>query len=161
MAKGLALTLGLNSVDPKHYQGWVGKLQACEADARDMADIARAQKLKAETLLTRRATRGAVLGRIARAARTLRRGDLFLLTYSGHGGQVPDRNDDEPDAQDETWCLYDGELIDDELYAALGKLYRKQKKFDDAKKYIMQALRWDPHNKQLRHELALTVKAKG
>ncbi len=103
MAKGLALTLGLNSVDPKHYQGWVGKLQACEADARDMADIARAQKLKVETLLTRRATRGAVLGRIARAARTLRRGDLFLLTYSGHGGQVPDRNDDE-------------------LYAALGKL---------------------------------------
>lgn len=122
MAKGLALTLGLNSVDPKHYQGWVGKLQACEADARDMADIARAQKLKVETLLTRRATRGAVLGRLARAARTLRRGDLFLLTYSGHGGQVPDRNDDEPDTQDETWCLYDGELIDDELYAALGKL---------------------------------------
>lgn len=122
MAKGLALTLGLNSVDPKHYQGWAGKLQACEADARDMADIARAQKLKVETLLTRRATRRAVLSRIARAARTLRRGDLFLLTYSGHGGQIPDRNDDEPDAQDETWCLYDGELIDDELYAALGKL---------------------------------------
>jgi metacaspase-1 len=122
MAKGLALTLGLNAVDPKHYQGWVGKLQACEADARDMADIARAQKLKVETLLTRRATRRAVLGRIAHAARTLRRGDFFLLTYSGHGGQVPDRNDDEPDAQDETWCLYDGELIDDELYVALGKL---------------------------------------
>jgi len=122
MAKGLALTVGLNSVDPKHYEGWSGKLLACEADARDMADIARAQKFKVETLLTKRATRSAVLARIARAARTLRRGDIFLLTYSGHGGQVPDRNDDEPDAQDETWCLYDGELIDDELYSALGKL---------------------------------------
>jgi metacaspase-1 len=122
MAKGLALTIGLNAVDPKHYGGWAGELQACEADARDMAGIARAHKFKVETLLTRRATRRAVLGAIARAARTLRRGDIFLLTYSGHGGQIPDRNHDEPDAQDETWCLHDGELIDDELYAALGKV---------------------------------------
>jgi hypothetical protein len=44
-----------------------------------------------------------------------------MLSYSGHGGQVPDVNNDEPDAQDETWCLYDGQLIDDEIYAQLGK----------------------------------------
>ena len=44
-----------------------------------------------------------------------------MLTYSGHGGQVPDLNNDEPDAQDETWCLHDGELVDDELYGHLGK----------------------------------------
>ena len=45
----------------------------------------------------------------------------FFLTYSGHGGQVPNTgNDFEPDGFDETWCLYDGELIDDELYTALG-----------------------------------------
>ena len=44
-----------------------------------------------------------------------------MLSYSGHGGQLPDLNNDEPDAQDETWCLYDGELVDDELYAQLGK----------------------------------------
>jgi hypothetical protein len=37
---------------------------------------------------------------------------------------VPDRNSDEPDGQDETWCLYDGELIDDELYTALGRFAR-------------------------------------
>jgi hypothetical protein len=124
MAKGLALTIGLDAVDPKHYEGWSGELNACEADARDMADIARSQKLRVQSLLTRRATRSAVLGGITKAARTLQAGDLFLLTYSGHGGQVPDRNDDEPDAQDETWCLYDGELIDDEIYTALGRLAR-------------------------------------
>ncbi len=44
MAKGLALTIGLNAVDPRHYEGWSGKLNACEADARDMADIARSGK---------------------------------------------------------------------------------------------------------------------
>jgi len=121
MAKGLALTIGLNAVDPRHYAGWSGRLQACEADAHDMADIARARKFTVQRLLTRRATRRAVLAGIGKAAAALRTGDMFLLTYSGHGGQVPDRNHDEPDLQDETWCLYDGELIDDEINQALGR----------------------------------------
>ena len=124
MAKGLALAIGLNSVNPKHYEGWSGPLNACEADASDMTAIARSRKFTVQTLMTKKATRAAVLGALARAARTLKSGDIFLLSYSGHGGQVPDRNDDEPDHQDETWCLYDGELIDDELYTALGKFAR-------------------------------------
>jgi hypothetical protein len=124
MAKGLALAIGLNAVDPKHYEGWSGKLNACEADARDMGDIARSRNFKVQTLLTRRATRSEVLGGIAKACKALKSGDVFLLTYSGHGGQVPDRNNEEPDGQDETWCLYDGELIDDEVYAALGRFAR-------------------------------------
>lgn len=124
MAKGLALTIGLNSVDPKHYAGWSGKLNACEADAQDMGDIARSRGFKVHTLLTKRATRGAVLRGMARAAKTSKPGDIFMLTYSGHGGQVPDRNNEEPDGQDETWCLYDGELIDDEIYTALGRFAR-------------------------------------
>lgn len=121
MAKGLALTIGLNAVDPRHYAGWSGRLRACQADAHDMADIARSRKFTVKRLLTRSATRRAVLAGIARAAASLRSGDFFLLTYSGHGGQVPDRNHDEPDLQDETWCLYDGELIDDELNRALAR----------------------------------------
>lgn len=124
MAKGLALTIGLNAVDPKHYQGWSGELNACEADADDMTDIARSRKFTVQRLLTRRATRSAVLGGLARAAKTLKSGDILLLSYSGHGGQVPDRSNDEPDGQDETWCLWDGELIDDEIYMALGRLAR-------------------------------------
>ncbi|MBK6876066.1 MAG: hypothetical protein IPG99_06305 [Ignavibacteria bacterium] len=35
----------------------------------------------------------------------LRKGDLFVIYYSGHGGQVSDVNGDEADAYDETWCL--------------------------------------------------------
>jgi hypothetical protein len=38
-----------------------------------------------------------------------------VITYSGHGGQLPDMNNDEEDGLDETWCLFDGELLDDEL----------------------------------------------
>jgi metacaspase-1 len=45
----------------------------------------------------------------------------MILSYSGHGGQLPDLNRDEDDDEDETWCLYDGEWVDDELYRALSK----------------------------------------
>ena len=121
MAKGLALTIGLNSVDPRHYGGWSGELNACEADAKDMAEIAKSKKFKVKTLLTKQATRAKVTGEIAKAAKALKSGDIFMMSYSGHGGQLPDLNNDEPDAQDETWCLYNGELVDDELYAQLGK----------------------------------------
>jgi metacaspase-1 len=117
MAIGMALTLGLNSVDPKQYEGWNGELGACENDAQDMAHVAQSRGFKVETLLTNKATRKNVLERISKAATTLKAGDLFLLTYSGHGGQLPDQNADEDDALDDTWCLYDGELVDDELYA--------------------------------------------
>lgn len=46
---------------------------------------------------------------------------LYVLCHSGHGGQVMDVTGDEEDQLDETWCLYDGQLIDDELYLELSK----------------------------------------
>ena len=121
MPKGLALAIGLNSVNPKHYGGWSGDLNACEADAEDMANISKSGKFKVKTLLTKAATRKNVVAEISKAAKTLKAGDIFMLSYSGHGGQLPDMNNDEPDSQDETWCLYDGEMVDDELYAEFGK----------------------------------------
>jgi len=121
MTKGFALTIGLNAVDPGHYQGWSGQLNACEADAQDMADIAKSKGFKVKTLLTKEATRELVTAETSKAASDLKSGDIFILSYSGHGGQVPDINGDEPDAEDETWCLYNGELVDDETYMLLGK----------------------------------------
>jgi hypothetical protein len=120
MAKGVSLHIGLNSVDPHKYEGWSGPLNACEADANDMADLAHTQGFVPVKLLTKKATRDAVLKGIEDTARKLKAGDIFFLTYSGHGGQLPDLNGDEPDGKDETWCLYDGELVDDELYSSWG-----------------------------------------
>ncbi|MGV8175093.1 MAG: caspase family protein [Methanothrix sp.] len=115
--KGIALTIGLNSVDPKHYAGWSGELAACEADARDMAKIAASKKFQVETLLTKEATRAQIIEKVSKAAKELKSGDIFMLTYSGHGGQLPDLNREELDERDETWCLYDAQLVDDELNA--------------------------------------------
>jgi hypothetical protein len=120
-ARGVALAIGLNSVDPKHYGGWSGELNACEADSNDMTDIAKSQGFETTNLLTRDAIRKKVIGEIRNAAQKLKKGDIFMLSYSGHGGQLPDRNQEEADATDETWCLYDRQLVDDELYSMFGE----------------------------------------
>ena len=117
MAQGISVHIGLNRVDPDQYEGWDGQLAACEADAKDMEALAKAQGFKSRSLLlTKAATAEAVTAAILGAAKTLKSGDLFFLTYSGHGGQVQDTNSDEKDRMDETWVCYDRQLVDDELY---------------------------------------------
>jgi hypothetical protein len=124
MAKGISVNIGLNSVDPAHYNGWDGKLRACENDARDMQAIATKKGFDTKLLLTKDATSANVLQALGDAASQLQTGDIFFLTYSGHGGQVPDTNADEPgeEGKDETWVLYDRQLVDDELYKVWGSL---------------------------------------
>jgi len=120
-------------VDSGHYKDeegkpWSGDLTSCEADALDMAEIAKAKGFTITTILTKQATNSRVIKKIEKAAKELEAGDIFMISYSGHGGQVPDQNGDEidlddilADETDETWCLYDGELIDDTLYSLWGK----------------------------------------
>ncbi|MGQ7856803.1 caspase family protein [Pedobacter sp. WC2501] len=124
MTKGISLHIGLNYVDPIHYSGWDGKLNAAEYDANDMYLIAKSQGIQASKLIRAAATRNAVISTIRNAATILTNNDLFVITYSGHGGQVPDVNGDEDDSLDETWCLFDGQLIDDELHE-LWALFQK------------------------------------
>jgi metacaspase-1 len=130
MAKGISIHIGLNKVDPNHYQDehgkpWDGALTACEFDAKDMQALAASQGFTPQTFLTEQATTQNVIDAITSAAQQLKSGDILFLSYSGHGGQVPDRNDEEEEDQmDETWCLFDRQLIDDELYALWGKFAR-------------------------------------
>ena len=119
MAKGISIHIGLNHVDPKHYQGWDGALNACIADANDMRALAKKKGFAGNTLLVDgQATAAAVSSALLDASKKLVKGDLLFLTYSGHGGQVRDTNSDEKDndRMDETWVLYDRQLVDDELY---------------------------------------------
>ncbi|MGB1256529.1 MAG: hypothetical protein ACPG51_11745, partial [Thiolinea sp.] len=45
----------------------------------------------------------------------------FLMTYSGHGGQIWDQSGDDPDGKDETLCLFDRQYRDDELNRQLAR----------------------------------------
>jgi hypothetical protein len=120
-ARGISLHIGLNGVSAAAYEGWDGPLAACEFDANDMAALSKTKGMKSTVLLTKKATRANMLSAMRSAAKSLKANDLFFMTYSGHGGQVPDVNHDEADRKDETWCLFDGQLIDDELYFELSK----------------------------------------
>jgi hypothetical protein len=119
--KAQSIHIGLNAVDARHYGGWSGDLSACEFDAKDMAALAKAAGMTPTVLLTKTATRARAFAALRAAAKQLRSGDLLFLTYSGHGGQIPDVSGEEGDKLDETWCLYDGEVIDDEIYLELSR----------------------------------------
>lgn len=117
MPKGISIHIGLNHVDPNRYGGWDGALAGCINDATDMRNVAQSLGYTGNTLLTEgQATSAEVIRCIGTAAQGLDPGDTLFLTYSGHGGQVPDVNGDEGDGQDETWVLWDRMLVDDELY---------------------------------------------
>lgn len=119
-SKGFSLHIGINEIDSSHY-GSKGELSACESDAKFMMETAEERGFETKTLLTFDATRSAVANHIRHLAGVLNEGDIFLLSYSGHGSQVLDQNFDEADGADETWCLYDGELLDDEIFMLLSR----------------------------------------
>ncbi|MGE5697820.1 MAG: caspase family protein [Candidatus Sericytochromatia bacterium] len=118
MTKRHSLHIGLNFVDPNKYGGWDGTLAGCVNDANAMQEVAASRGFEPTMLLNEQATTAAVRAHLDRAAAGLGENDFFFLTYSGHGGQVPDQGHDESDRLDETWCLYDTELVDDSLYGA-------------------------------------------
>jgi hypothetical protein len=119
--QAISIHVGLNEVDPAHYQGWNGKLVACEFDANDMEKLAEGRGFETHKLLTKKATAKALTEALEEASSKLDNGDILVFTYSGHGGQVPDANGDERDRMDETWVLYDRQMVDDEVYSLLGK----------------------------------------
>ncbi|WP_319457605.1 MULTISPECIES: caspase family protein [unclassified Mycobacterium] len=119
MSRRRSLHIGLNRVDPAQYGGWDGALSGCVNDANAMRDVAVGRGFTPALLIDEHATIAAVRDRLDAAAAELDADDFFFLTYSGHGGQVADLTGDERDSFDETWCLYDTELVDDSLFGAL------------------------------------------
>ena len=117
MSIGKSLHIGLNFVDPAAYGGWNGELNGCINDANSMLSIAQSLSYQTTLLTDAQATSHRVLQELSGAAHQLQSGDIFFVSYSGHGGQVPDANGDEGDGMDETWVLYDREIVDDELYS--------------------------------------------
>ena len=113
---GMSLHVGLNAIDPGHY-GTEGRLSGAENDARAMERLARSRGFETRMMLTAEATSDRILDAIRSAAERLASGDTFLFTIAGHGSQVSDEGGDEDDGRDETWCVYDRMLFDDEVAA--------------------------------------------
>jgi hypothetical protein len=80
-----------------------------------MSKMLEAKGFETTVLLTRNATRRNVTTEIKALAMMARPGDIVVVTNSSHGSQLPDSDGTEADGMDETICLYDGQLIDDEI----------------------------------------------
>lgn len=112
-----SLSIGVN------YQGTPQELYGCVNDADDWAKLLTRHGFSATVLAERMATRQAILDSMRRLVDSLAPGRVGVVTFSGHGTWVPDKDGDEPDGRDEALCPIDmGEdgrnlIIDDELAA--------------------------------------------
>ena len=126
MPNGLSLHIGVNKYSISAYKA-IGKylrtLPNCDRDAEAKRAIAKRFGFNSALLINDEATMTSVLTGIKAAAFYLDFGDIFFLSFSGHGSRVADRNYDEDDGFDETWCLYDGMVVDDDIFEHL-KLFR-------------------------------------
>ena len=121
MAYGISIHIGLNVIDAGHY-GSSNELRGCINDANAMHAIAKSKGFdESYLLIDKDGTYKNVTTQLKNAARKLKKGDFLLITYAGHGASVWDNNNDESDGKDETWCLYDRMILDDELAACWAK----------------------------------------
>ncbi len=117
MAKKVSLHVGLNTVDGSKYAGNYDPLNNAEYDAEFYKNFAAGKGFAAKSLIGKEATSLAFFSTIKKISGQLGPGDLFFLTFSGHGTRVKDLNADEEekDGYDEALVLYDRIIIDDEL----------------------------------------------
>jgi hypothetical protein len=127
MVEGTSLHVGVNRVDPSHYDGFDPvvdgdsgrRLLACEQDAMDYQAITADEGFISSLLCGKAATAVRVVDAITAAAARLASGDMFVLTYSGYGGLVPDVHHGEQGESEATWALFDRQLAEDERMALL------------------------------------------
>lgn len=115
MSKGISLHIGVSKLKIGIYEKEAA-LSSPVNDAKAMAAIAKHEGYESiHLLVNENATLKNVLSYFDSCIEQLNTGDTFLLTFSGHGGQIDDKNNDESDGKDEVWCLYDTCLVDDTL----------------------------------------------
>jgi metacaspase-1 len=109
-----AVCIGINN-----YPGIFNDLKGCVNDAKDWSALLQGLGFETSLMLDSQATRTNVKAALQGLVDATHAGDVAVFTYSGHGTQVSDRSDDEGDRYDEAICLYDGNVIDDDLRTIL------------------------------------------
>ena len=113
-----AVCVGINN-----YPGIFNDLKGCVNDANDWTALLQGFGFSVNTILDSKATISTVKAAMQGLIDSTNAGDVAVLTYSGHGTQVTDRSGDESDPYDEAICLYDGNVIDDDLRVILNGIH--------------------------------------
>lgn len=120
MAKGISVHIGVNLLDHANFykNTTLKDLKSCVNDAVEMEKLAERKGFQTRHLL-KNAKKDEVKDLIRNISKSqLVEGDICLITFSGHGSQIKDRNRDERFDRrmlDETWCLSDKPMSDDEI----------------------------------------------
>ena len=136
MGRGVSIHVGLNKLSKNHYS-LDGELQfkglkGCVHDANLMERIAESQGFTERKMFVTKSENDdeqpkakEILDLIKFYAtdNPLGQGDIFMFTFSGHGSQIRNfSGDSENENLDQTWCLFDRMVIDDE-FARLWSLF--------------------------------------
>ena len=116
MGKLYGLHIGVQKYG-RIYDASVNRLTGCYNDMNAMSDIAkRAGALSVVTMGD--AKRYQLEEQLRRLAFDTKDGDILLFTYAGHGYPVPNNTNNDPadGRMDETICLSDAIVTDDDLY---------------------------------------------
>jgi metacaspase-1 len=125
MPTGISIHIGLDTLSNHYSEGVFDSLNSGIKDARDFYFLAKKQNFTPTLWVNDPKVKEVKLA-ITKAAEILNlnnEGGMLLITFSGHGNQVPDKipqipdykPDEENGKPDQTWCLFDRQLIDDEL----------------------------------------------
>jgi len=114
--KIFAISIGVTYTDYDHYGESLTPLPSCTTDAKYIHEFGKIFNYDYSTLLlNNQATVANVKNEIIHCSEIAKPGDLVFIFYSGHGSFLVDTNLDEPTGMDQTWCLYDRQIIDDEF----------------------------------------------
>lgn len=124
-AIGYALVVGVELIEGQ--TGTDPGTQGSGRDAKEMHQVLLERGFKKENmelLITEQARADDILRTMHRVAEQMTPADIFVLYFSGHGGQVADRGrlDETEDHLDETIQCFDRELIDDTLLLAFQRM---------------------------------------
>ncbi len=119
MPNGCSLHIGVSRVSPTLPEVAI-PLPAAENDANSMQMIAQKQDYQSEILIAEDATADNILNSIRKNTDSLKSGDIFLVSFSGHG-----RAHDGLEPQKENaWVTYDRIVDRRELHSVLS-LFQK------------------------------------
>jgi Caspase domain len=128
-----ALLIGID----KYKYSEVRPLSGCVNDVNLMESILRENFGFPDSHITvlrnEEATRGRILGALDQLVKDMGQDGIVVIHYSGHGSQMTDRENDEPDGMDETVVPHDSgrsphpncDITDDEIYLRLVSLSKK------------------------------------
>ncbi|MFN8258487.1 MAG: caspase family protein [Bacteroidales bacterium] len=115
-----AICIGINN-----YPDPANQLNGCLNDAQDWSVLLTEFGFEVTKILDSEATKDNILNTFNNLVGEAGEGDVVVMTYSGHGTQVLDTNNDEEDFYDEALYVYDSEIVDDDLREIIANVDNK------------------------------------